>query len=285
MSTNPSYNENTYVMDAESAAETARLMNQDRILTRTMGGVFPERPDLSNAHDILDIGCGPGGWVLDVAYEYPEIQIMGIDISHTTIRYARAQAKVQGLDNTSFRVMNALKPLEFPDNSFDVVNARFIMGFMPTTAWPDFLQECMRILRPGGLMRLTEAEYGVSTSSNVNDLGSLVAQLLKRIGYSFSPDGKNMGIAPVMAPMLRKAGFQDVKMMSHVMEASAGTEAYGPWTDNIKVMFQIIQPILFKMRVISQEEMDQLYQNAVIDMLSDDFYSIGFSLTVWGHKL
>jgi len=39
------------------------------------------------------------------------------------------------------------------------------------------------------------------------------------------------------------------------------------------------------MGVISQEEMDQLYQNAVIDMLSDDFYSIGFSLTVWGHKL
>jgi hypothetical protein len=24
---------------------------------------------------------------------------------------------------------------------------------------------------------------------------------------------------------------------------------------------------------------------AVIDMLSDDFYSIGFSLTVWGHRL
>lgn len=285
MSTSPSHNENTYVMDAESAAETARLMNQDRVMTREMGGVFPEHPDLSNAHDILDIGCGPGGWVLDVAYEYPKIQVEGIDASQTAIRYASAQAKVQGIDNASFRVMDALKPFEFPDNSFDLVNARFIMGFMPTTAWPGFLQECMRILRSGGIMRLTETEYGATTSSNVNDLGSLTAQLLKRIGYSFSPDGKSMGIAPVMAPMLRKAGFQDVKMMPHVMDASVGTEAYGAWADNIKVTFQMIQPIMVKMGVISQEEMGQLYQNAIIDMLSDDFCAIVFSLTVWGHKL
>ncbi len=62
--------DNTYVIDAESGAEMARLIDQDRIATRAMGGLFSERDDLSTIFDVLDIGCGPGGWVLDVAHHY-----------------------------------------------------------------------------------------------------------------------------------------------------------------------------------------------------------------------
>ncbi len=126
--------ENTYFIDAESGAETARLLNQDRLITRHMGGIFPARLDLSNVLDVLDIGCGPGGWVFEVAFAYPGMNVVGIDISQTTIEYARAQAKVQLLDNASFKVMDATKPLAFPDNSFDFINARFIFSFMPASA-------------------------------------------------------------------------------------------------------------------------------------------------------
>ena len=43
-----SQEENTYIMDPESAAEMARLMCQDQALTTGMGGIFPEAidPDL-----------------------------------------------------------------------------------------------------------------------------------------------------------------------------------------------------------------------------------------------
>src|SRR6266478_487898 len=156
MPTIPPKNENTYFIDIESGAEMARLMNQDRFLTTIMGGVLSEQADLSHVHDILDIACGPGGWVLDVAYAYPQINVVGIDISQGMIEYARAQAKVQLLDNASFINMDALKPLQFLDHSFDLVNTRLICPFMLTTAWPSLLQECMRITRPGGIARLTE---------------------------------------------------------------------------------------------------------------------------------
>src|SRR5437588_5676239 len=97
--------ENAYFNDPESGAEMARLTDQDRLLTKGMGGLFPERSDLSSIQRILDIGCGPGGWTLDVAYTYPDKEVVGIDISQTMINYARARARVQGLDNASFRVM------------------------------------------------------------------------------------------------------------------------------------------------------------------------------------
>ncbi len=81
MSTDQPSNETTYFVDAENAAEMARLMNQDRIITKNMGGLFPEQFDLSRVSDVLDIGCGPSGWVLDVAYTYPTMHVAGIDVS------------------------------------------------------------------------------------------------------------------------------------------------------------------------------------------------------------
>lgn len=66
-----SRNESTYVIDAENAAEMARLTRQDRLITKTMGGLFTEHSDLSGGHDVLDVACGPGGWVLDVARHIP----------------------------------------------------------------------------------------------------------------------------------------------------------------------------------------------------------------------
>jgi len=62
------------------------------------------------------------------------------------------------LNNASFLVMNLLKPLDFPDSSFDLVNARFI-NFLPAGAWSRLLQEFRRIARPDGIIRLTESEW------------------------------------------------------------------------------------------------------------------------------
>src|SRR6266550_7307709 len=103
--------------------------------------------DLASIHTILDIACGPGEWVCNVAFEHAEIDVTGIDLSRSSIQYARARAQVQRLDNVSFRTMDATKSLDFPDGSFDFVNARFLVGFMSPTDWPRLLQECMRIMR------------------------------------------------------------------------------------------------------------------------------------------
>ena len=156
--------ENTYILDAESATEMARLSKQDRLITKGMGGLFSERDDIAGRHDILDIACGPGAWVIEVAYSYPHIHVVGGDISRTMITYARTQASVQGLTNADFYVMDVLKRLDFPDNSFDFVNARLMAAFMPIEAWPGFMQECLRITRPAGIIRLSECEMALTNS-------------------------------------------------------------------------------------------------------------------------
>jgi len=279
-----SQSENTYFIDAENAAEMARLTNQDRLMTKSMGGLFPERLDLTHIHDILDIGCGPGGWVLDVAREYPEKQVVGIDISTLMVEYARYQAYIQGLNNISFRVMNALEPLDFRDSSFDMVNVRFISGFMPPVVWSRLMQECLRIMRPGGVVRLTEPEYPLSNSLMVEKLGALLTKAMQVAGQSFSPDGRHAGITPMLGRFLRDAGCQDIQKAAYVLDSSMGTEEHLSQYQNTMVFLTLIQPFIIKMELITQEEVDQLYQRALTEMMSDEYCSLWYFLSAWGVK-
>ena len=98
MATPPPMEGNTFIYN-ESSWEMAWFFNQEQILTKGMEGLFPESFDLSNVKRILDVACGSGGWVLDVAQEYPEIEVVGFDISNDMINYARAHAKARGLQN------------------------------------------------------------------------------------------------------------------------------------------------------------------------------------------
>src|SRR5947209_14425138 len=131
-----------------------------------MGGPLTGIADPKALHDVLDLGCGPGGWVLDTAFENPHMEVAGIDISRIMIDYANARARTQQLPNASFGVMDITRPLEFPDASFDLVNARFLFAVLKRDAWSPFLDECTRVLRPGGILRLTESvDFGYTNSA------------------------------------------------------------------------------------------------------------------------
>src|ERR1019366_6732661 len=146
---------NSYLLDSESPAELARLINLDFMITRAMGGPLSEQSpeQRSNLKSLLDLGCGPGGWTLDVAFSLPHAESAGVDISRSMVDYANARARSQNLLNASFEVLDITKPLTFADASFDLINARFLFAALPTAAWPTFLAECTRMLRPGGILR------------------------------------------------------------------------------------------------------------------------------------
>jgi len=285
MPTDPPPKENTYILDDETGTEMARLMKQDRLLTKGMGGLFPERDDISTMHSILDIACGPGGWVLDVAYTYPKIDVVGIDISRAMVEYARAQAWSQGLNNASFQIADALKPLAFDDNSFDIVNGRFLVGFMPAVAWPKLITECMRITRPGGIIRLTEFdEPGTTNSAAYARFNAMTFRAIQRSGLLTSPDGRNFGITPLMSRFLYEGGCQNISSKAHIIDFSSWTDTYDIMYQNCMVAFKLVQPFLIKMGAATPEEADELYQQMLIELMSQDFSGVWSYLTVWGEK-
>lgn len=277
---------NAYPMDVESASELVRLLDQDKVMTNGMGGIFPEltKMELEGITDVLDIACGPGGWILDVAYAYPRMQVRGIDISNSMIEYAQALAKVRTLKNAQFQVMNALQPLNFPDNSFDLVNMRSLFAVVAPTQWPELVQECKRILRPGGLIRWTEGEWGFSNAPAAETFNAWGCLALNKVGRSFSPTGQRYGITTVMNPLLKRANFQHVQHQAHAIDHSYGTQAHEGLRLDYEFGLPLLKPYITSTLNITDEDYERIREQLMQEMRNEDFYALVYLLTVWGEK-
>jgi ubiquinone/menaquinone biosynthesis C-methylase UbiE len=283
----PERSESRYFVQ-DSGAELARLVEQEQAFTKALGGLIPEHPDLNTFlapfHRVLDVACGSGGWVLSLAQAYPHLEVMGFDIDERMINYANTQAHVGGLDNASFRVMDLNQPLDYPDNSFDLVSARF-MTVIPTMVWPSAERELVRMTRPGGIIRHTEAEhYSVTNGPAFETLSGMWLRAFKKSGCTFSPDGRNTGNTPVLRRMLREAGCQNIQIKPWVIDWSAGAPDHDAFFEDIRTLMKLVQPFLIGMGETTQEEADQLYQQAEMEMVSKDFCALWYLLTAWGEK-
>lgn len=273
-----------FVADTESGETMTWLLNLDKIINNGMGGTLSERPDLSGIEAVLDLGCGPGGWVMELAREHPDIKVVGVDISESMIQFAKGQTISRGYGNASFKVMDVKRPLGFEDASFDLVNERTFFGVMAPGEWPQLLAECQRILRPGGTIRLSELELPVTTSPALNELWDITARAFYETGRSFSVDGRHIGITAVLKRLLRDAGYQNVKHQGHVMDISAGTVDFEGFFRNFVYIFELAKPFHLRARGITEQEYDRLYQQMQAELLSSDFCGLWTYVTAWGEK-
>ena len=117
---------------------------------------------------ILEVGVGTG---ISLPHYSPDSRIVGVDISDHMLDKARERVRRLDLGNVeAIRVMDA-EELEFPDSSFDVVVAQYVVTAVPNPERA--LDEFVRVVRPGGEIVITSrigAERGLR--------GSIVKTLL-----------------------------------------------------------------------------------------------------------
>ncbi|GCF09996.1 class I SAM-dependent methyltransferase [Dictyobacter arantiisoli] len=278
-----SFEDGGYVIDVEEVAETVRLVEQDRLMTQSMGGLLAEQPEvLLHAENVLDIGCGPGEWAIEIAHQHPNIGVIGIDINQMMITHAFTSARGRGIENVTFELMDALAPLNFQDASFDLVNARTILAFMNTTTWPPLLQECRRILKPGGILRLSEIEVTITNSSALQRLNGMISQAMARQKRSFSVDGQTYGIGYILPSLLKQAGYVDVERCSFILDTEYSSATYQGLLRDTELTYRLIKPYLLKSHDISEAEYETLFLQMQIEMRSEDFICCSFGLTAWG---
>jgi ubiquinone/menaquinone biosynthesis C-methylase UbiE len=279
--------DNTYFLNPEEEAEMTRLILQDDLVTEGMGGLFSEYnqqlpPTLSR---ILDVGCGPGGWALNVAFAYPDTEVLGIDVSERMISYAMARAVTQKRQNVSFEEANVLQPLAFADASFDLVNMRFMVAALKRTTWPALLSELVRVTRPGGIIRLTEFDaVGVTTSRAVQRVLHWSYQLLHRMGYGFSPDGLDLGMTPLLGLLLAEAGCQEIRQQPHALDFSSGTALHASQYRNYENVYQQFGSAIIAAGLATEEDYWLSYEQMLSDMQQPDFRGLWYLLTCWGTK-
>ncbi|MFL7890928.1 MAG: class I SAM-dependent methyltransferase [Anaerolineales bacterium] len=97
---------------------------------------------------VVDIGCGPGHLVFELARRAPGMQITGVDLSDQLLLQAEQAAARQDTDHrVQFKKGDALE-LPFPDASLDLaVTTLSLHHWSQPVA---VLNEIARVLRPGG---------------------------------------------------------------------------------------------------------------------------------------
>ena len=274
-------NEDTYIMDSRSGAEYARLVDQDRSVNEATGSLFPAGIDPPSVHQVLDAACGPGGWAMSVASAFHGIQVVGVDINTTMIGYAQAQAKLRRMSNeASFRVMDVRKPLEFANESFDLVNARFMASFLPRREWPGVVKEFARVARKGGHIVLTESDVaGETSSASFKEVLHLVSVAMNMVGL-YSEAGTR--VTGSLGQLLRDAGCRNIHQTWHRLDYSFGMPAHRAICEITIAGMRLAQPFLLSTKIASQERLDELFNQVEIDMFSEGFQSFWDFLSVWG---
>ncbi|KAI9230921.1 MAG: S-adenosyl-L-methionine-dependent methyltransferase [Piptocephalis tieghemiana] len=163
---------------------------------------------------ILDIGAGNGQWSKDVSNELPDSRVIGIDIIQ--VPFSDDQPS-----NCLFTVCDATKgksSFPFSDNSFSFIYIRYFSLAIRKNQWRPFLEECNRVLKPGGWVEIHSADY---TYRRCGKAGRKVCKyatlLLSRIGIQLTE------VRSLEEP-LEAVGYQQIhrQVYSHPLGKWAG---------------------------------------------------------------
>jgi ubiquinone/menaquinone biosynthesis C-methylase UbiE len=272
-----------FVQDRGNVEELSRLQLQDQMVTTSMGGVLPEQPDPTIFQRVLDVGCGTGGWLIELAKTFPSMSLLvGVDVNSKMVEYARTQAAAQQVDDrVQFASMDALQLLEFPSDYFDLVNQRFGTSYLRTWDWPKLLQEYQRVTKPDGVIRITESELITESSSSVLiRLNQVFLEAFYGSGHLFTPDSN--GVTGQLARLLQQYGLQNVQTRAHALVYRGDTPEGQRFYEDTR-LGETLLPFIRKWTRLP-EDYQALRQQVLSDLQQPDFEATWRLLTAWGNK-
>ncbi|KAF9521300.1 hypothetical protein CPB83DRAFT_778940 [Crepidotus variabilis] len=97
----------------------------------------------------LDLGCGTGMWIIDVARDFPHIEAVAVDL--IPLR------EIELPQNLRSEVDDINLGLEHYFSGFDVVHARLIAAGI--SDYHHMIDQLAHVVRPGGLIDLSEFDF------------------------------------------------------------------------------------------------------------------------------
>jgi ubiquinone/menaquinone biosynthesis C-methylase UbiE len=150
---------------------------------------------------ILDVGCGTGQWAYEMAQEFPQAMVVGLDLE-------QIRNKSKGPPpNYRFVAANLLEGLPFANNTFDFVHQRLMAAALPLTAWPLIVRDLIRVTAPGGWVELVEGSGEVAPAGPATqEVFNLTSQLAALRGL----DSRSV-VVQSLERYLRDAGLINVE--------------------------------------------------------------------------
>lgn len=151
----------------------------------------PFHAPVNNPKRILDIGCGTGILTVRLGREFPEAEVIGVDISPVPNRHEKP-------DNVTFVQGNVLELAKsndrrFQPGTFDYVYHRLLV--LGITDWPGYIATVLSLLAPGGWSEMQDLDLTLLGDNGTNKADAwwffrLVNEDCKAVGLDISIGSK-----------------------------------------------------------------------------------------------
>lgn len=137
-------------------------------------------------------------------------------------------------------------------------------------------------LRPGGIIRITEADLAVqSNSPALTQLLSINLEATHNSGRLFTPSGD--GIIAELVHLLTRYGIEDVQTRAQTLTYRAGTLEGRQYFENLRYGLRVLLPFFQKYASVPRDY-HEISQQALKEMQAPDFVATQSFLTAWGTK-
>lgn len=150
----------------DHVANLRRTHPLDEAMSLAVGGLFDligERQlsalrdcGLGDGMAVVDLGCGSGRTARQIAKHFPAVSYVGIDVVQDLLDYAAT------LCPSHYRfIKSAALTLPMPDAWADFVISFSVFTHLYPEESYAYLQDCRRVLKPGGKVALTILEFSI----------------------------------------------------------------------------------------------------------------------------
>ncbi|KAJ7902106.1 S-adenosyl-L-methionine-dependent methyltransferase [Mycena olivaceomarginata] len=134
-----------------SETEWDRLDAQSNGIDNYLGNKVCQE-DIGQPRSILEIGAGSGAWAIRAAKQYPEADVVAVDMNPLPARPLPS--------NLRYQKVNVLEPFPFPTGSFDVVHIRLVLCHLPDGL--EVLSRIIDLVAPGGWVLVDEIDWSAN---------------------------------------------------------------------------------------------------------------------------
>ena len=160
---------------------------------------------------VVELGCGPQGCLGLLAGRVGQAgRVVGVERSAEQVERARRFIAERHLTNVEVLHEDG-RGTGLPGQSFDLATARLVLVNVPQPL--GLVQEMVRLVRPGGLVALHEAE---STTQRCDPPHPAQTRLLELLNTSAAMDGIDRTIGSKVPRLMREAGVTDIRVQPWV---------------------------------------------------------------------
>jgi ubiquinone/menaquinone biosynthesis C-methylase UbiE len=141
---------------------------------------------------LLDLGCGTGRTLHQLAITHPTMRLHGCDLSPAYIKKARE--RLADVAELTLAVENG-ESLPWADATFDVVTSTYMFHELPRNARRNVVREMLRVVRPGGLVVIEDS----AQISESPELGSVLHSFPRDFHEPFYEDYLEDDLAALLA--------------------------------------------------------------------------------------